>query len=97
MLVEGYHADNGRFSEREFREETKKSNQSMSFCAAGTHRQDGVVENCTKDYTLGARNVLLHAKRFFLDAITMLWLFSLLACVYRRKHFQLDEINKSPH
>ena len=64
VLVNSYHADNGRFAEKEFREEIIKNNQSISFCAVGAHHQNGLVENRIKDCTLEARTILLHSKRF---------------------------------
>ena len=97
VLVESYHADNGRFAEKEFREEIIKRNQSISFCAVGAHHQNGVIENRIKDCTYGTRTMLLHAKRFWPEAITiMLWPFALLAYIERRNNLQLDSNNQTP-
>ena len=60
-------------------------NQHISFCGAGTHYQNGVIENRIKYLTLSERTLLLHAKRHWPDAITtILWPFSILAD--SRKH-----------
>ena len=37
MLVDGYHADNGQFTEKEFCKEIMKNNQSISFCTIDAH------------------------------------------------------------
>jgi len=98
VIVNSYHADNGRFAEKEFREEIIKCNQSISFCAVGAHHQNGLVENRIKDCTLGTRTILLHAKRFWPEAITtMLWPFALLAFIERRNSLHLDANNQTPN
>ena len=37
VIINSYHADNGRFIEKEFRENIIKCNQSISFCAVGAY------------------------------------------------------------
>ena len=39
-----YHADNGIFAEKAFRDEVVSSNQTISYCAVGAHHQNGIVE-----------------------------------------------------
>ena len=78
--IEQHHADNGRFAETAFRENIINNGQSISFCAVGAHHQNGIIENRIKECTLGARTMILHAKRFLPEAITtLLWPFALLA------------------
>ena len=40
-----YHADNGRFTEKGFRDEVHDSNQTIFFCAVNAHHQNDLIEN----------------------------------------------------
>jgi hypothetical protein len=54
------------------------SNQSITFCGVGGHHQNGIAERKIKELTLGARTLLLHAKRKLPEYIsTILWPFAL--------------------
>jgi hypothetical protein len=78
VVVHGYHADNGRFADKGFRDDCTSNNQTISFCAVGAHHQNGIAERKIKDLTLGARTLLLHAKRMLPEYITtILWPFAL--------------------
>jgi hypothetical protein len=57
-----YHADNGRFANKGFKDDCIASNQTITLCGVGGHHQNGIVECKIKDLTLGARTHLLHAK-----------------------------------
>jgi hypothetical protein len=57
-----YHADNGHFSDRGFRDDWVANNQSITFCGVGSHHQNGITERKIKDITLGGQTLLLHAK-----------------------------------
>jgi hypothetical protein len=72
-----YHADNGRFADKGFRDDCTSSNQTITFCGVGSHHQNGIAERKIKDITLGGRTLLLHAKRMFPEYIsTILWPFA---------------------
>jgi len=72
-----YHADNGRFADKGFRDDCTSSNQMITFCGVGSHHQNGIAERKIKDITLGGRTLLLHAKRMFPEYIsTILWPFA---------------------
>jgi len=72
-----YHADNGRFAGKGFRDDCTSSNQTITFCGVGSHHQNGIAERKIKDIILGGRTFLLHAKRMFPEYIsTILWPFA---------------------
>ena len=72
-----YHADNGRFADKGFRDDCTHSNQIITFCGVGGHHQNGIAERKIKDITLGGRTLLLHAKRMLPEYIsTILWPFA---------------------
>ena len=97
VTIRSYHADNGRFAETAFKNDCKRCDQDISFCAVGAHNQNGIVEANTKTFTLGARTSLLHAKRLRPEAITtMLWPFALQYFVNCYNTFHLDDEGKSP-
>ena len=73
-----YHANNGRFSEQQFRSAIENSNQELTFCWFGSHHKNTIVEIKIQTLTLGDRTLILHAKRYWTDAITtMLWPYEL--------------------
>jgi hypothetical protein len=49
----GYHADNGQFADKCFRDKCTSSNQTINFCGVGSHHQNGIAERKIKDITLG--------------------------------------------
>ena len=72
-----YHADNGRFADKGFRDDCTSSNQTITFCGVGSHHQNGIAERKIKDITLGARTLLLHAKQMLPEYISsILWPFA---------------------
>jgi hypothetical protein len=72
-----YHADNGCFADKVFRDDCTSSNQTITFCGIGSHHQNGIAERKIKDITLGGRTLLLHAKHMFPEYIsTILWPFA---------------------
>jgi hypothetical protein len=60
-----YHADNGCFADKGFRDDCTSSNQMITFCGLGSHHQNGIAECKIKDITLGGRTLLLHVKYMF--------------------------------
>jgi len=72
-----YHADNGCFADKGFRDDCTSSNQTITFCGVGSHHQNGLAERKIKDITLGSRTLLRHAKNMFPEYIsTILWPFA---------------------
>ena len=74
VTSKAYHADNGRFADKGFRDDCIVSNQVITFCGVGSHHQNGIAERKIKELKLGARTLLLHAKRMLPEYIsTILW------------------------
>ncbi|KAL7547062.1 hypothetical protein ACHAWF_010384 [Thalassiosira exigua] len=63
VKIEAYRADNGRFADQGFRDAIHHCNQKITFCAVGSHHQNGIAERKIKELTLIARTLLLHATR----------------------------------
>ena len=80
VKVKHYHADNGRFAERSFTDDVKKSLQRITFCGVGAHHQNGITENTIKQLTLISRTLLVHAQGLWPEYITtILWPYALKA------------------
>jgi hypothetical protein len=78
VTTKAYHADNGRFADKGFRDDCEKNNQTITFCGVGAHHQNGIAERKIKSLTLGGRTLLLHAKRMLPEYIsTILWPFAI--------------------
>ena len=56
-----YHADNGRFADKDFLQNIVDSRQTISFCGAYAHFQNGKVEKRIRDLQDNARTVLLQS------------------------------------
>ena len=70
VTVNHYHCDNGRFSDRAFVRNIKSQGQTISFCGANAHFQNGKSEKRIRDLQDAARVCLIHAKHRWEDAIT---------------------------
>ena len=44
VMIQHYHADNGRFADNKWRNECKRKGQTLSFCGVNAHHQNGVAE-----------------------------------------------------
>ena len=72
--VKHYHADNGLFDTKAFKQSVRVSAQTLSFCGVNAHHQNGVAERRIRDVTEGARTALLHAAHRWPKAIhASLW------------------------
>ena len=56
-----YRADNGIFQSKPYLEDIRSQNQSIDFCAPGSHHQNGITERSIRTLTTKARTMLLHA------------------------------------
>ena len=98
ICIKKYHADNGRFAEKGFKDEVEKCNQTISYCGVGAHHQNGLIETTIKSVTNGARTILLHAQRHWPEAImTMLWPFAVQTYVNRRNELKIGKDGKTPN
>ena len=97
VSIKSYHADNGIFAEKAFRDEVAACNQDITYCAVGAHHQNGIIERHIGELTAGARTNLLHAQRRWPDAISsILWPFAWKDYERRLNHFRLDDAGRSP-
>ena len=80
VIVSHYHADNGIFADNKFMADIAKSSQSISFCGAYAHFQNGIAEKRIRDLQESARTQLIHAKMRWPQAISIaLWPYALRA------------------
>lgn len=97
VTIRHYHADNGRFTDTAFREDLRIHSQSLSLCAVGHHAQNGIVEKKIGLLTETARTMLLHAERFWPEAISsILWPFALKLAAHIHNHCHVSNTGVSP-
>ena len=78
VKIQQYHADNGRFTDKAFRNSCEERNKSLSFCRVNAHFQNGIAEKKIRDLQDAARTMLLHAQRRWSDAINAhLWSYAM--------------------
>jgi Reverse transcriptase (RNA-dependent DNA polymerase)/GAG-pre-integrase domain len=78
VVVQQYHADNGRFAEHAWIEDVRRKAQILTFSGVGAHHQNGRAEKRIRDLQDMARTSLLHAQRMWPDAINVhLWPYAL--------------------
>ena len=78
VQVRHYHADNGRFADNLWLSDIAQRGQSISFCGANAHFQNGVAEKRIRDLQEAARTILLDAKSRWPKAISAcLWPYAL--------------------
>ena len=96
VQVKSYRADNGRFAEKSFRDAVKHANQTIDFCAVGTHNQNGIIERHFQRLSSNARTLLLHAKRHWPVMISVvLWPFAYKYAELLYNHYHLDDKGRS--
>ena len=77
--IQHYHCDNGRFADNAFIEHCESQGQTITYCGAYTHFQNGIAEKAIRDLQEGARKMLLHAKERWPGAISLsLWPYALI-------------------
>jgi hypothetical protein len=76
--VKQYHADNGRFAEKVWKNDVLLQGQLLSFSGVGAHQQNGRAEKQIRDLQDMARTSLLHANRMWPDTVNVhLWPYAL--------------------
>ena len=74
VTIRHYHADNGRFADKEFLDTIANKRQTVSFCGVNAHFQNGRAEKRIRDLQDQARKVLLHSvARWPKSSSTHLW------------------------
>ena len=97
IKIEAFHADNGRFAEKGFRDAVTDANQKITFFGVNAHHQNDLIEKYHQDIVREGRKLLLHAKLLWLEAIEpILWTFAIKASEDHRNHFHVDENGKAP-
>ena len=97
MKIGQWHADNGRYADKEFLDQVDRCEQKITFCGVGAHHQNGISEAAVMKHTLRARTLLLHARRYWPAAIsTMLWPYALLTSVEFYNIWGIGADNKTP-
>ena len=98
VTIRQYNADNGSFAKKAFRATVDDATQSISYCGVGAHHQNGIAENHIKQLTLTSRTLLLHAKRFWPEAITtMIWPFALKTAAEQHNRLKIDINGVTPN
>lgn len=74
VTINHYHANNGLFDTKAFKEAILRGNQTLSFCGVNAHHQNGKAKRCIQDITIVARTTLQHAVHRWPKAIHVaLW------------------------
>jgi hypothetical protein len=94
VTSKAYHADNGRFADKGFRDDCITCNQAITFCGIGSRHHNGIAERKIKDLMLGGRTLLLHTKRIFLQ---FLWPFALKCCKNRLNNLFHRADDRTPY
>ena len=63
VKVNRHHTDNGLYADKMFLDTVEDANQDIKFHAVGAHHHNGISESHIKILTLGARTLLLRARR----------------------------------
>ena len=72
--IQKYHAKNGAFNTRVFKESIIDANQTIDFSGVDEHHQNGIAERMIKTVTYRARSMLLNTMICWTDVITTeLW------------------------
>ena len=78
VIVENYHADNGRFADNLYVNDVRHKGQTITYCGVNAHWQNGIAERKIRTLRETARTQLLHAvERWPSNCSTHLWPFAL--------------------
>ena len=96
VKVRHYHADNGRFADQGFLDSLAKD-QTISFCGAYAHWQNGKAEKRIRDLQDQGRKVLIYSTARWPQASNInLWPYALHYSTDVRNHLPRDESGLSP-
>ena len=88
-----YHSDNGWYSEKAFQEAVVD----VAYFSIDANHQHGIAASRIKYMTLATRNMILHIKRLWPGAITiMLWPYSIKSAGECHKRFHLNDDRLCP-
>ena len=87
VKVQHYHADNGRFADNLFVQDTVENGQTISYCGVNAHWKNGVAERMIRTLREAARTHLLHSiERWPEASSTHLWPYAIRysACIHNQ-------------
>ena len=97
VKIKQYHADNGRFANRKFLEAIENEDQTISFCAAYAHHQNGKAEKRFRDLQDQTRKLLLHSiSRWPKASSVHLWPYALVYANEIRNNLPVNTSGMSP-
>ena len=97
VIIRHYHADNGRLGEAGWMNNVKEQGQTITFCGANAHHQNGVAEKRIRDLQEAARTALIHAKQRWQDAIdSYLWPYALRCANHAHNYTISNQTGKLP-
>ena len=92
-----YRAGKGSFPDPLFKGVVQTCGQHIRYCGVRSNHQNAIVERRIKKLTLGIQNLLLHATRLWIEAVsTMLWTLSSKTACHRYNSMDMDEDRKTP-
>eukprot|EP00804_Cyclotella_cryptica_P005599 CCRYP_003078-RA/>CCRYP_003078-RA protein AED:0.11 eAED:0.06 QI:0/-1/0/1/-1/0/1/0/102 len=85
VRIKQYHADNGRFADKAFKQHCSHQKQAITYCGVNAHFQNGIAERAIRDITEATRTMLLHAKARWPSAVHLsLWPYAVRMAVHIR-------------
>ena len=97
VKIQAYRADNGRFIEKGYREAVTACKQTIDYCGAGAHNQNGIIERTIGLMTNDSRTLLLGAMRRWPDMIsTLLWPYAWKEVERRNNYFSYNRHGVHP-
>lgn len=97
IRIQHYHCDNGRFADNEFVKSVEENGQTISYCGAYAHFQNGKAEKRIRDIQEHARKMLIHANSKWSSANDLqLWPFALQHATVIRNSLPDKEDGSSP-
>ena len=95
MFVEHYHCDNGHFADKPFIDDVSKKDQTIRYCSAYEHFQNGKAKKAIQDVKDMTSTKPLHAKAGWPDAVHLsLWSCAMIMTVHIMNHLP-DEADGS--
>ncbi len=92
-----YHANNCRFSNKDFHQDITDKGQSINFYGVDTHHQNGIIKNRNKQLTLGACTLLLHGMRHWPQMVDIIfWPFAIKAVAKRMNSLHMANEGNTP-
>ena len=92
VIIQHYHADNGRFADNMFINACEQQKQQLTFCGVNAHFQNGIAERSIRDLTESARKQLLHAHQCWPAAVHLpLWPYALRSACYLHNNLPVLE------